>query len=144
MAIRMNYLLIICLFFCCAKEPINDKIMIEKIVVYEDFYKAGTTALLRNVFNNPLDYEVDTAFINVKHEDVDIFEFALNNADVKKHKQVKINVDLALVVTIQGKEHFFVISESSDMIVDLTNNLNYRLNTDVLKNKAKEFIQKYN
>jgi hypothetical protein len=118
--------------------------MIEKIVVYEDFYKAGTTALLRNVFNNPLDYEVDTAFINVKHEDVDIFEFALNNADVKKHKQVKINVDLALVVTIQGKEHFFVISESSDMIVDLTNNLNYRLNTDVLKNKAKEFIQKYN
>lgn len=140
----MNYLLIMCLFFCCAKEPVNDKIMIEKIAVYEDFYKAGTTALLRNVFNNPIDYEVDTAYINVKQEDVDIFEFILNSADIKKHKQMKVNVDLALVVTIQGKEHFFIISESSGMIVDLTANLNYSLNTDVLKNKTKAFIQKYN
>ncbi len=140
----MNYLLIICLFFCCAKEPIKEGVLIEKIVVYQDFYKAGTTALLKNVFNNPLDYKVDTAFINVKDEDVNIFEFALSNANVRKHKQMKINVDLALVVTIQGKGHFFVISESSDMIVDLTANLNYRLNEDVLKNKVKEFIQKYN
>lgn len=118
--------------------------MVEKIVIYEDFYKAGTTALLKNVFSNPLAYEVDTAFINVMDEDINIFKFVLNNADVKKHKQMKINVDLALIVTIQGEEHFFIISESSDMIVDLTASLNYKLNTHELKTKVKEFIQKYN
>jgi hypothetical protein len=133
-----------CLFFCCGKQPINDKIMIEKIAVYNDFYKAGTSASLRDIFNNPLDYEVDTSYIKVKHGDVDIFEFILNSADVRKHKQMKVNVDLALVVTIHGKEHFFIISGSSGMIVDLTANLNYSLNTDVLKKKTKEFIQKYN
>lgn len=140
MAIKMNFLLIMCLFCCSSKEPID----IDKILIYKDFYKAGTTALLINVFYNPIAYKVDTAYINVKKEDVDAFEFILNSADVKKHWQMKVNVDLALIVTLQGKEHFFIISESSGIIVDLTAKLNYRLNTDVLKNKTKEFIQKYN
>lgn len=117
--------------------------MIEKIVVYKDFYKAGTTALLRNVFKDPLSYEVDTLFVNVKGEDVNNFEIILNSANVKKHKQMKINVDLALLVTIQSKEHYFIISESSNMIIDLTDNLNYQLNTEDLQNKSKEFVQKY-
>ncbi len=139
----MNYLVIFCLFFCCTKEPIREKIIIEKIVVYEDFYKAGSTALLKNVFEAPLSYEVDTVFVRVEDEDICDFEFILNNADVKKHKQMKINVDLALLVTIQSQEHYFIISESSNVIIDLTDNLNYRLNTDELQNKAKEFVQKY-
>lgn len=143
MVIKMNYLLIFCMFFSCTKEPIKEEIMIEKIIVYEDFYKAGTTALLKNVFKDPLSYEVDTVFVNVKDEGVSDFEFILNNADIKKHKQMKLNVDLALLVTIQGQEHYFIISESSNVIIDLTDNLNYRLNTDELQNKAKEFVRKY-
>ncbi|MDD4729894.1 MAG: hypothetical protein PHN55_14240 [Dysgonamonadaceae bacterium] len=118
--------------------------MIEKIVVYEDFYKSGSTALLKNVFESPLSYEVDTVFLSVDDKEISDFEFILNNADVKKHKQMKINVDLALLVTIQSQEHHFVISESSNVIIDLTDNLNYRLNTDELQNKAKEFVEKYN
>lgn len=117
--------------------------MIKKIVVYEDFYNAGTTALLKNVFKDPLSYKVDTVFINVKDEDVNNFEIILNNANVKKHKQMKINVDLALLVTIQSKEHYFVISESGNLIIDLTDNLNYRLNTEELQDITKEFVQKY-
>lgn len=139
----MNYLFIFCLFFCCTKEPIKEEIMIKKIVVYEDFYNAGTTALLKNVFKDPLSYKVDTVFINVKDEDVNNFEIILNNANVKKHKQMKINVDLALLVTIQSKEHYFVISESGNLIIDLTDNLNYRLNTEELQDITKEFVQKY-
>ncbi len=139
----MNYLLLFCMFFSCTKEPIKEEITIEKIIVYEDFYKAGTTALLKNVFKDPLSYEVDTVFINVKDEDVSDFEFILNNADVKKHKQMKLNVDLALLVNIQGREHYFVISRSNDVIIDLTDNLNYRLNTDELQKKATEFVRKY-
>ncbi len=139
----MNYLLIFCLFFCCSKEPIKEEIMIEKIVVYKDFYKAGTTALLRNVFKDPLSYEVDTVFVNVKDEDITEFEIILNSAGVKKHKQMKINIDLALLVTIQSKVHFFVISASSNLIIDLTDNINYQLNTEKLQNKSKEFVQKY-
>lgn len=139
----MNYLLLFCMFFSCTKEPIKEEITIEKIIVYEDFYKAGTTALLKNVFKDPLSYEVDTVFINVKDEDVSDFEFILNNADVKKHKQMKLNVDLALLVKIQGREHYFVISRSNDVIIDLTDNLNYRLNTDELQKKATEFVRKY-
>lgn len=143
MVIKMNYLLLFCMFFSCTKEPIKEEITIEKIIVYEDFYKAGTTALLKNVFKDPLSYEVDTVFINVKDEDVSDFEFILNNADVKKHKQMKLNVDLALLVNIQGREHYFVISRSNDVIIDLTDNLNYRLNTDELQKKATEFVRKY-
>lgn len=139
----MNYLIIFCLFFSCTKEPIKEEVMIDKILVYEDFYKAGTTSLLKNVFESPLSYEVDTVFVSVEGEDRGEFGFILNNADIKKHKQMKLNVDLALLVTIQGQEHYFIISESSNVIIDLTDNLNYRLNTDELQNKAKEFVQKY-
>ena len=118
--------------------------VVEKIVVYKDFYKAGTTALLKNVFKDPSSYQVDTVFIDVKAEDINNFEFILNNADVKKHKQMKINVDLALLVTIQGNEHYIVISASSNMIIDFTDNINYCLRTGELQYKAKEFVQKYN
>jgi hypothetical protein len=140
----MKYLLILCLYLYCSILPINEKITIEKIVVYKDFYKAGTTALLKNVFKDPSSYQVDTVFVDVKDEDINNFEFILDNADVKNHKQMKINVDLALLVTIQNKEHYFIISESSNLIIDFTDNVNYILNTDELQNKAKEFVQEYN
>jgi len=140
----MNYLLLIYLFFYGTDKPIEEEIIIEKIVIYKNFYKAGTTSLLKNIFISPLDYEIDTSFTYVKNEDVNIFEFLLNNTAIKKHKQIKINVDMALIVTIQGKEHFFVITKSNNMIIDLTANLNYKLNTDMLRNKIDEFIRKYN
>lgn len=131
------------MFFCCTKEPIKEKIVIDKIVVYKDFYKAGTTALLRNVFDSPLAYEVDTAFINVNTENITIFEYVLNNAGIRKHKQMKINVDLALIVTIQDEEHYLIISQSGNVIIDLTTNLNYRLNTDELQSKMRDFIERH-
>lgn len=139
----MNYLLIFLMFFCCTKESIKEKIVIDKIVVYKDFYKAGTTALLRNVFDSPLAYEVDTAFINVNTENITIFEYVLNNAGIRKHKQMKINVDLALIVTIQDEEHYLIISQSGNVIIDLTTNLNYRLNTDELQSKMRDFIERH-
>ena len=125
--------------------PIDkDKRVVEKILVFKDFYKAGTTALLKNVFRDPLLYKVDTTFIDVNDEDIKNFEFILKNAILKKHIQRKINVDLALLVTIQGNEHYIVISASSNMIIDFTDNINYCLRTGELQYKAKEFVQKYN
>ena len=125
--------------------PIDkDKRVVEKILVFKDFYKAGTTALLKNVFRDPLSYKVDTTFIDVNDEDIKNFEFILKNAILKKHIQRKINVDLALLVTIQRKEHYFIISTSNNLIVDLTNHVNYCLNSEELQLKAKEFVKKYN
>lgn len=140
----MNYLLLlISLFFCNTEKSLKEEIIIEKIVIYKNFYKAGTTSLLKNIFISPLDYKVETSFIHVKNEDVNIFEFILNNTAIKKHKQIKINVDMALIIIIQGKEHFFVIAKSNNMIIDLTANLNYKLNSNILKNKVTKFIKKY-
>lgn len=137
----MKYILILLIYVCITSIHHKDNLMVEKIVSYRSFYKAGTTALLKNVFEFPLRYNIDTAFKYVKDKDIDDFEYILNNAKVCKHKQMKINVDLALIVTILNKEHYFIISESSYIIVDLTTNLNYKLNTIELQEKSKKFVQ---
>ena len=55
---------------------------------------------------------------------------------------MKINVDLALLVTIKSKVHYFIVSLPSKKIIDLSDNLNYIVNNEQLE-KLKKIIKKY-
>jgi hypothetical protein len=143
MTIEMNYLFIYCLLLGFACNPTKDAVTIDKIVAYKYFYNAGTTSLLKNIFDSPSDYLSETALIQLTREDIESFECIISEAKVKKHVQKKIIVDLALVVTIQGLDHYWVISQPDNVIVDLTTNRNYWLNTNKLKDKTRKLLQKY-
>jgi hypothetical protein len=138
----MKCLLIFCLLSCCMKEPIKSQVKLNHILVFKEFYKAGSTALLTNVFIDPMRYNVDTAKIAVEKQDAGNFETLLNNAKVKKHVQMKINVELALVIEIDKKVHYFIIS-TPELIIDLVSKQNYVLNEDEHKKHLMEFIEKY-
>ncbi len=138
----MKCLLIFCLLSCCMKEPLESQVNLNDILVFKEFYKAGSTALLTNVFNDPTKYNIDTAKITVEKQDVKDFETLLNNAKVKKHVQMKINVELALVVKIDEEDHYFIIS-TPELIIDLVSKRNYVLKEDSQKKLVSEFIEKY-
>ena len=80
--------------------------------------------------------------ITVEKQDVKDFETLLNNAKVKKHVQMKINVELALVVKIDEEDHYFIIS-TPELIIDLVSKRNYVLKEDSQKKLVSEFIEKY-
>ncbi|MCE4564657.1 hypothetical protein INQ51_10080 [Maribellus sp. CM-23] len=124
------------------KEPLESQVNLNDILVFKEFYKAGSTALLTNVFNDPMKHNNDTAKITVEKQDVKNFETLLNSAKVKKHVQMKINVELALVVKIDKKDHYFIIS-TPELIIDLVSNQNYVLKEDSHKKLLSEFIEKY-
>lgn len=138
----MKIIIIFCLLMCCLKEPILSQVKVNDILVYHDFYKGGSTALLTHVFISPMKYHVDTAKITVQKQDVEILENLLNNAKVKKHIQMKINVELALVIKIEKEDHYFIIS-TPELIIDLVSKQNYILMKDNQKKQMKEFIEKY-
>jgi hypothetical protein len=138
----MKYLLIFYLLSCCMKEPLKSQINLNNILVFKEFYKAGSTALLTNVFNDPAKYNIDSAKITVEKQDVKDFETLLNNAKVKKHVQMKINVELALVAKIDKEDHYFIIS-TPELIIDLVSKQNYILKEDKQKKQVLEFIEKY-
>lgn len=120
----MKCLLIFCLLSCCMKEPVASQVKLNDVLVFKEFYKAGSTTLLTNVFIDPMKYNVDTAKITVEKQNVENLETLLNNAKVKKHVQMKINVELALVAEIDKKEHYLIIS-APNLIVDLVSKKNY-------------------
>lgn len=121
---KMKCLLIFCLLSCCMKEPVASQVKLNDVLVFKEFYKAGSTTLLTNVFIDPMKYNVDTAKITVEKQNVENLETLLNNAKVKKHVQMKINVELALVAEIDKKEHYLIIS-APNLIVDLVSKKNY-------------------
>ena len=138
----MKCLLIFCLLSCCMKEPVVSQVKLNDVLVFKEFYKAGSTALLTNVFIDPMKYNVDTAKTTVEKQDVANFETLLNNAKVKKHVQMKINVELALVIEIDKIDHYFIIS-TPELIIDLVSKQNYVLKENQQKKQLTEFIEKY-
>lgn len=139
---KMKCLLIFCLLSCCMKEPVKSQVKLNDVLVFKEFYKAGSTTLLTNVFIDPMKYNVDTAKITVEKQDIENFETLLNNAKIKKHVQMKINVELALVIEIDKKDHYFIIS-TPELIIDLVSKQNYVLKEDKQKKQLTEFIEKY-
>ena len=138
----MKFLLLIFFLSCFIIEPVASQVKIYDVLVFKNFYKAGSTALLRHVFIDPLKYYVDTTKIKVEKHDVENLESLLNNAKVKKHVQMKIVVELAIVINIQKKDHYFIIS-SPDLIIDLVSKKNYVLRDDKQKKQLNDFIEKY-
>ena len=138
----MKRLLLFCLLSCCMKEPVVSQVKLNDVLIFKEFYKAGSTALLTNVFIDPMKYNVDTTKITVEKQDVANFETLLNNAKVKKHVQMKINVELALVIEIDKKDHYFIIS-TPELIIDLVSKQNYVLKENQQKKQLTEFIEKY-
>jgi len=138
----MKCLIIFCLLSCCMKEPVESQVKLNEILVFKEFYKAGSSVLLTNIFIDPIKYDVDTTKIRVEKQDVVKFETLLNNAKVKNHVQMKINVELALVVEIDKEDHYFIIS-TPKLIIDLVSKLNYVLKDDKQKKQLTEFIEKY-
>ena len=138
----MKRILLFCLLSCCMKEPVVSQVKLNDVLIFKEFYKAGSTALLTNVFIDPMKYNVDTTKITVEKQDVANFETLLNNAKVKKHVQMKINVELALVIEIDKKDHYFIIS-TPELIIDLVSKQNYVLKENQQKKQLTEFIEKY-
>jgi hypothetical protein len=90
-----------------------------------------------------MNYGVESELLVVSNERKKLFENILNKSIVSNHKQMKINVDLALIVKINDRKHYFVISETSKMIIDLTRNINFCYSYQYLQKNVQIFMNDY-
>ena len=133
-------LIIISIFFLSCKTP--QKIgEIKKIYVFDSFKERGyTTAGAYTHFNDMVEKKINKT--EISFEDCKQFNLILKNIKPKNHLQTKFGGGLIFVEAMIGQKLTRIIIASDDLIVDLTNNCNYKLNDRTDKEWLSAFLNK--
>ena len=120
---------------------VNAQNKVEKLVVYESFLRAGTTANITGAFKNPVECFVDTTNINVG-ENTFLSEFSkiLSETSSRRHFQQKIaEISIAGEFWINSRCHFFIFCEP-DLLIDMTDRKEYRITDKLLLTQMQSWI----
>lgn len=111
---------------------------ISHVKVFNKFLKNGSTARIRTAFSSPKENNIDTStsILVIAAEDL---HDVLKKAVVKKHFQKKLGgITLGGEFVENNRTHFFVYIESSRLLIDFTENINYWLTDKIIVQSRKE------
>lgn len=124
--------------------PVKAQNEVEKITVYQKFCKGGTTTSVLYMFEHPQIPIVDTTNINTgTSKFIHEFDMILSQSKRKKHYQQKIiGIDVAGEFWVnQSDKHFFIIC-LPNLLIDMTDKKEYRINDDILLKQIRNWIDK--
>ncbi|GEM_PF-2698847 len=137
-------IIIVIICFLCQSGSIMSQNTIYKIVIYKNFWNAGTTNSVLNMFKDPRIYKIDTTNVNCDLISTNAFEQILKVAKKRKHFQMKITgISFAGELLIGQHTHFFVVCSTS-LIIDLTDKINYVVQSEEDKKALNEMIRLLN
>lgn len=134
-------LFILCMFISIPAKAQNE---VERIVVYKRFCRGATTIGALHMFKHPQMPIVDTTNINTgANKFLNEFGMILSQSKRKKHYQQKITgIDVAGEFWFnQSDKHFFIIC-LPNLLIDITDKKEYRINDDFLLKQIQNWIEK--
>jgi hypothetical protein len=121
------------------------QIQITDLVIYQSFYKAGSTAMIRNAFLTASKNVINKKNVNSNNHFETEFGTILSNSKKKKHFQQKIsNIDFAGEFLIgDSVKHYFVICRPN-RIIDFTTRSEYWITNQSLLEKVNSWLETLN
>jgi hypothetical protein len=128
----------ILLISCVAPKKIGE---IDKIYVYDSFQQRGyTTAGTYSHFDDMIEKKINK--IEVSKEEFKQFNLLFKNIEPKTHFQTKFGGRLIFAEAWVNNKCIRIVIASDNLIVDLTNNGNYKIKDIIDKELLRDFINK--
>ncbi len=129
MKMKIAFVLILLLAICTSfAKDFN----ISHIRVYNKFLRNGYTANICNAFSSPKENNIDTSTGAIVITPKDLND-ALKAASVKRHFQRKFGgITLGGEFIENNRMHYFVYFEESDLLIDFTDNKEYKLKSKII------------